>query len=165
MKILVLSDSHAALSFMRLCVEKVKPQMMIHLGDYYDDASALAEEFPDIPMYQVPGNCDKYRCPPYVQEILSLRLGGVDLYMTHGHKHRVKQDISLLIRDAKASRADAVLYGHTHVANCYQDPEGLWILNPGSCGYFGGSAGLIEINNGKIVSCRIIRQENLFDEP
>lgn len=161
MKILVLSDSHAALSFMRLCVEKVKPQMIIHLGDYYDDGQALGEEYPEIPLIQVPGNCDRYRCPPYVSEILIQRVDGVNLYMTHGHKHRVKQDTGKLLRDAKACQADGVLYGHTHVANCYQDPEGLWILNPGSCGYFGGSAGLIETKNGKIVSCRILRQENL----
>jgi hypothetical protein len=31
------------------------------------------------------------------------------------------------------------------------------VLNPGSCGYGGGSAGLIEIQNGKIVDCRILR--------
>ena len=30
-----------------------------------------------------------------------------------------------------------------------------------SCGYYGGSAGLIETENGKIVNCRLIRQENL----
>lgn len=161
MKILVLSDSHAALSFMRACIDAVKPQMMIHLGDYYDDAQAMTEEYPHIPLIQVPGNCDRYRCPPHASEILVQKVGGVNLYMTHGHKHKVKLDTGRLIRDAKACRADAVLYGHTHVANCYQDPEGLWILNPGSCGYFGGSAGLIETNNGKIVSCRILRQENL----
>lgn len=161
MKILVLSDSHSALSFMRLCIEKVKPDCMVHLGDYFDDGQAMAEEYPHIPLYQVPGNCDKYRCPPFVQEMLIQKVGGVKLYMTHGHRHRVKQDTGRLILDAKSCGVDAVLYGHTHVANCYQDPDGLWILNPGSCGYFGGSAGLIETNNGKITSCRILRQEDL----
>ena len=161
MKILILSDSHAALSFMRLCIEKIQPQTIIHLGDHYDDGEAMAEEFPHIPLLQVPGNCDKYRCPPFVPEILIQRVGGVNLYMTHGHKHKVKMDTGRLIRDAKASRVDAVLYGHTHVPNCYQDPEGLWILNPGSCGYYGGTAGLMEVENGRIVACRILRQEDL----
>lgn len=161
MKILVLSDSHSALSFMRLCIESVQPDVMIHLGDYYDDAQALMEEYPDIPLLQVPGNCDRYRCPSHVSEILIQRVGSVNLYMTHGHKHRVKQDTGRLLRDAKLCRADAVLYGHTHVANCYQDPEGMWILNPGSCGYYGGSAGLIETEYGKILTCRILRQEDL----
>ena len=66
MKILVLSDSHSSLSYMRRCIEAVKPDIMIHLGDYYDDAEAIAEEYAHIPMVQVPGNCDRYRCPPFV---------------------------------------------------------------------------------------------------
>ena len=38
------------------------------------------------------------------------------------------------------------------------------VLNPGSCGYFGGSAGLIEVSGGMIVCCRILRQSDLEDE-
>lgn len=163
MKILVLSDSHSGLSFMRCCIEAVKPDAMIHLGDYFDDALAIGEEYPGIPLYKLPGNCDRYRCPPGQPEILIERVCGVDLYMTHGHKHRVKQYLGALLHDARASRVDAVLYGHTHVADCRQE-DGLWILNPGSCGYYGGTAGLIETNNNKIVSCRILRQENLEGE-
>jgi predicted phosphodiesterase len=86
---------------------------------------------------------------------------GVELYMTHGHKHRVKQDTGHLLADARASRVAAVLYGHTHVPNCYQESDGLWVLNPGSCGYFGGSAGIIEVAERRIVSCRIIKQDDL----
>ena len=37
----------------------------------------------------------------------------------------------------------------------------MWILNPGTAGYGGGSAGLIETENNTIVSCRIITPENL----
>ena len=161
MKILVLSDSHSALSFMRRCIESVKPDAVIHLGDYFDDGQAMAEEYGDILFLQVPGNCDRYRCAPYVQEILIRPVGGVDLYMTHGHRHGVKQDTGRLLRDARASGVQAVLYGHTHVMNCYQEPDGLWVLNPGSCGYFGGSAGLILAENGKIRECRILRQDDL----
>lgn len=161
MKILVLSDSHAALSFMRLCIEKLRPDQMIHLGDYYDDGASMAEEFPQIPMYQVPGNCDKYRCPTFVQPVQVQCIGGVRLLMTHGHQHYVKQDTGRLLEDARAAGVDAVLYGHTHVANCYQEPDGLWVLNPGSCGYYGGSVGLIQVEAGKIVACRILHQDDL----
>ena len=163
MKILVLSDSHSALSFMRQCIEKLKPDCVIHLGDHYDDGQAMAEEYPQLLMYQVPGNCDKYRCPPFVQEMLVQRIGGVEFYMTHGHRHRVKLSTALLLQDARASKAAAVLYGHTHVPNCYQEPDGLWVLNPGSCGYYGGSAGLIETKDGKITGGRLLRQEDLED--
>lgn len=161
MKILVLSDSHSALSFMRGCIEASKPDSIIHLGDYYDDAEAIAEEYKSIPMYRVPGNCDRYRCPPGQPEILIQPVFGAELYMTHGHRHNVKISLGLLLRDARAAKADAVLYGHTHVADCRREEDGLWVLNPGSCGYFGGSAGLMEITDGKIKNCRILRQEDL----
>ena len=38
------------------------------------------------------------------------------------------------------------------------------LLNPGSCGYYGGTAGLIEVQNGKIVDCRLLWQKNLEEE-
>lgn len=161
MKILVLSDSHSAMSFMRMAVDRVKPDAIIHLGDYYDDGQALREEYFYIPFYQVPGNCDRYRVPPHVSEILVMPVGGVRLYMTHGHKHRVKLLLSQLLRDAREAEVSAVLYGHTHVADCHQEADGLWVLNPGSCGYYGGSVGLIEIKDEKISSCRILQQEDL----
>ena len=161
MKILVLSDSHSAMRFMRQCVEKINPQAIVHLGDHYDDGETLKELYPMIPLHQVPGNCDRYRCPPFVQEVLSEKIDGVYFYLTHGHRHMVKQRMDMLLRDARACKVAAVLYGHTHIADCHQEDDGLWVLNPGSCGYYGGSAGLIETENGKIVNCRLIRQENL----
>lgn len=161
MKILVLSDSHSGLRFMYDCMAAVKPDAVIHLGDYYDDGETLKEDYPGVPFYQVPGNCDRYRCPPNVPEILCQRVLGVELYMTHGHRHNVKSYLGALLRDARACRAQAALYGHTHVADCRQEEDGLWILNPGSCGYGGGSAGLMEVENGNIKACRILRQADL----
>lgn len=161
MKILVLSDSHSALRFMYACMEAVKPDAVIHLGDHYDDGLALKEDYPGVRFYQVPGNCDRYRCDPRLPEILIERVLGVNLYMTHGHKHNVKLYLAALLRDARACRVQAVLYGHTHVADCHQEEDGLWVLNPGSCGYSGGSAGLMEVELGTIKTCRILRQADL----
>ena len=165
MKILVLSDSHSSLQFMFSCLEQIVPDVVIHLGDYFDDGAALREAFPGIRLYQVPGNCDRYRCPPGQPEILVERILGVNLYMTHGHCHNVKLTLTRLLQDARSCRADAVLYGHTHQPDCRQEPDGMWILNPGSCGYGGRTAGLIEVESGKIVSCRILRQEDLEERP
>ena len=162
MKILVLSDSHSTLSFMRRCIDSVKPDVMIHLGDHFDDGFAMKEEYPQIPLYQVPGNCDRYRCPPDQPEILILPVGGVLLYMTHGHRHKVKAYLGALLRDARASNAAAVLYGHTHVPDCHQEEDGLWVMNPGSCGYFGGSAGVLETKDGRISSCRLLTDAELM---
>ena len=162
MKILVLSDSHSTLSFMRRCIDSVKPDVMIHLGDHFDDGAAMGEEYPGIALYQVPGNCDRYRCDPRQPEILILRIAGVTIYMTHGHRHKVKVYLGALLKDARASKADAVLYGHTHAADCHREEDGLWVLNPGSCGYFGGSAGLMEVEDGRIVSCRLLTDSDLM---
>lgn len=161
MKILVLSDSHAALSFMRRCIDAVQPDAVIHLGDHYDDGTAMTEEYPQIRFYQVPGNCDAHRCFIPDPETRLETLGGVRILMTHGHRHHVKQTLIRLLADARASRADAVLFGHTHSAYCQLEEDGLWVLNPGSCGYFGGSAGLLEVNAGQILQCRILREEDL----
>lgn len=165
MKILVLSDSHSSLRFMFSCVEQIAPDVVVHLGDYFDDGVALREEFPGIRLLQVPGNCDRYRCSPSQAEILVECISGVNLYLTHGHRHNVKLTLTRLLQDARSCQADAVLYGHTHQPDCRQEPDGMWILNPGSCGYGGRTAGLIEVESGKIVSCRILRQEDLEERP
>jgi len=161
MKILVLSDSHSALRFMRQCVDVLKPDGVIHLGDHYDDAETLEEEYPGLRHYRVPGNCDRYRCPPFAREVICEKIGGAYLFYTHGHNHRVKIGIGALVSDARKCKAQAALYGHTHVADCHQEDDGLWVLNPGSCGYGGGSAGVIETDGNKITACYLVKQADL----
>lgn len=161
MKILVLSDSHSSMRFMRRAVMAVAPDAVVHLGDHYDDGEALCEEFPHIRMYQVPGNCDAHRGFIRDPEIRVEKVCGVRLYFTHGHRHQVKMGQYALLRDARAANVQAVLYGHTHEAYCAQEPDGLWVLNPGTSGYYGGSAGLMEVEGGKILSCRILRGEDI----
>ena len=161
MTILVLSDSHSTLRFMRQCVQAVKPNALIHLGDYYDDGQNIAQEYPHIPFYRMPGNCDKFRAPKWAPVQLCCEIGGVRLFMTHGHNHSVKLTRGRLLADARAEGAKAALYGHTHCADCHQEADGLWVFNPGSCGSFGGSVGLMEVEKETIKSCRILGQEDL----
>ena len=161
MKILVLSDSHAALGFMRRCIDAVKPDAVVHLGDHYDDGTAMAEEYPQIRFYQVPGNCDAHRGFIPDPETRLENLSGVRILMTHGHRHYVKQTLIRLVADARASRAGIVLFGHTHAAYCQLEQDGLLVMNPGSCGYFGGTAGLLEVHNGELLEYRILRETDL----
>ena len=81
--------------------------------------------------------------------------------MTHGHKYGVKTSTAMMLAEARAMKAQAALYGHTHVAECYREENGMWVLNPGSSGYGGGSAGLLEVENKEIVSCRVITADDL----
>ena len=161
MKILVLSDSHSGLSFMRFAIKAVKPDAVVHLGDYFDDGETLSEEYPLLTFHQVPGNCDRYRSYQVRPEMLCYEVCGVRLFMSHCHNHRVKTGLYSLLLDARAANAQAVLYGHTHVADSHEEKDGLWVLNPGSCGSSGGSVGLIEAAEGKIIACRILRQADL----
>lgn len=161
LKILVLSDSHSGRSFMRLCIDTIKPKHVIHLGDHFDDGAVMAQEYPHIRFHQVPGNCDSYRCDPWQADVLSYPIEGVKFYMTHGHKHMVKSSTVRLLADAKASKADVVLYGHTHIAACYCDEEGLWVMNPGACGSYSGSVGVIEVEDEKISACAILTQTEI----
>lgn len=156
MKILVLSDSHSGLSFMRQAIRAVKPDQVIHLGDYFGDGQVMAEENPHMVFHQVPGNCDRYRMQTVQPETLCYPIGGVMMYMTHGHLHRVKFSTAFLLASARQSGAAIALYGHTHEADCRREPDGLWVLNPGSCSGGHGSVGLIEIQNAEIIRCRIL---------
>ena len=160
MKILVLSDSHAALSFMRYCIDRVKPDHVIHLGDHFDDGLAMAEEYKGIRFHLVPGNCDAFRCDPTQPLILNYPIGGVQFYMTHGHKHGVKSGLERLVADALAAQAQVVLFGHTHSAVCCQ-VQGMWVVNPGTCGTYGGSAALLKVADGKVNVCQILKYEDM----
>ena len=160
MKILVLSDSHSALRFMRDCITSVKPDHVIHLGDHFDDGLAMAEEYKTIRFHHVPGNCDAFRCDPSQPQILNYPIGSVRFYMTHGHKHGVKSGLERLVADGLAAQAQVVLFGHTHSPICCQ-VQNMWVINPGTCGTYGGSAALIEIEDGSVTDCRILRWEDL----
>ncbi len=146
---------------MRSCIKYAKPDAVVHLGDYYDDGQALAEEYPHIPFHCVAGNCDKYRAPVSAREMLCYPIGGVMVYMTHGHNQHVKSGTGGLTADARRYGAKLALYGHTHRMDCHQQEDGLWVMNPGACGSFGGGAGLIRIEDETIKSCCFITAADL----
>ena len=159
MKILVLSDSHSSMRFMYRCVDRLKPNMVVHLGDYYDDGETLAQVYPNLTVHQVAGNCDRYRAPVGAREMLCYKLGGVMTYMTHGHLFHVKLGIGALTAEARRYGAQAVLYGHTHIPDCHQETDGLWVLNPGSAG--SGTAGILETDGQAITACYLLTETDL----
>lgn len=130
MKILVLSDSHGRISPMKQAVELVHPDLIVHLGDCWKDAESLHARFPDIPMEQVPGNCD-YRPLDSAEKLLCL--SGKRVLLCHGHTYGVKQSLISAGYAADEKALDLFLFGHTHKP--FVDQRGSCLfLNPGSIG-------------------------------
>ena len=145
---------------MRACISYAKPDAIVHLGDHYDDAQVLMEEYPHIPVHAVAGNCDRYRAPVSAREMLCYPLGGVMTFMAHGHNYHVKSGTGAFTAAARRMGAKLALYGHTHRMDFHME-EGLYVMNPGACGSFGGSAGLIKVENGQIKACMFITAADL----
>ena len=90
MTILVLSDSHGCISNMIQAVEQTNPDMILHLGDCWNDVPKLRERYPHIPLHQVPGNCD-FRPDEQTERILTLQ--GFRILLCHGHTYGVKHSM------------------------------------------------------------------------
>lgn len=161
MTVLVVSDSHSALSYMRQWARLLRPQTIIHLGDYYADGEALGRDWPHCALIQVPGNCDRHWMTQSEPEIRVVELEGARVYLTHGHRHGVKSSPYGLLADAQAAGADVALFGHTHEAVLWQTEAGMWVMNPGSCGSYSGSVGLLELENGQVTQCRVLHAEDM----
>lgn len=130
MKILVLSDSHRYLGNMYEAVEKEKPDLVVHLGDHDEDAEELHYAFSSVPIVCVCGNCDH---GSRSTSGIVRTIGGVPVFMTHGHLFGVKSGVGGLLAEAKRLGARIALFGHTHRAFA-EEKDGVLLLNPGSCG-------------------------------
>ena len=130
MKILVCSDSHGNLDNLVRAVEREAPDRIYHLGDGWRDAQRLHAQFPDIPLEQVPGNCDWSVQSP-AELLLTVR--GKRILLCHGHTYGVKQSLLTAGYAAEEQDLDLFLFGHTHKP--LVDRRGkTWFFNPGSIG-------------------------------
>ena len=151
MRALILSDIHGETTTLRWLLEEVWKQegpidAYICLGDGvrdFDNAETFIRTRDEhATMYAVRGNCDFTASHP---DRLVIHFGGLKIYLTHGHIHRVKSGLDYLISAARAEGADIALYGHTHRANVeYTTP---WLLNPGAAK--DDRCALLEVVNGK----------------
>ena len=128
--VLVVSDSHGDVENMCRAVELVRPALLLHLGDGWRDAEALARRFPGLRMEKVPGNCD-FRADERAERVAEI--DGKRVMYCHGHTLGVKTDLGMLLRAALERGADAVLFGHTHKP-LVDIRQGVVLLNPGSIG-------------------------------
>lgn len=148
LKILVLSDSHRAIGAMYDAAMLEDPDAIMHLGDHVSDAEELSYALDLIDFYMVRGNCDFGAQAP---ETILTELGGVRLFLTHGHLFGVKSGMSRLKLEADRVGANIALFGHTHRPLLEED-SGVWYMNPGAAR--SGRYGVIEITDGTF-TCEI----------
>lgn len=124
--IAVLSDTHRRAD-MALFARRVPADLYLHLGDNASDAENLQRSTAaPAPVKWVRGNGDFFG-----PSSLLLQLGGVSLFITHGHRYGVKEDTLALEEEAVSHEAGVCLYGHTHEA-CLRFHRGIWFCNPGT---------------------------------
>lgn len=157
MKLLILSDSHGNLNHMVRAVETLRPSHVIHLGDHARDLEDLKRQFPMTAMVGVRGNCDYGDATP---EQRLVDFDGVRILMCHGHRHGVKTGLLRYEMAARENQVDVALFGHTHHPYC-EAYNGLWLVNPGSCGSCAiPTCAVIEIAAGT-ASCRLVRLDEM----
>lgn len=151
-RILVFSDTHSNINLCIDAINRIPADMIIHAGDYVRDAEDLQSIFPDKDIRYVQGNGDYFTKAP---RKLIVELDGARILVVHGHEQRVKYEpaYNSLISLAADEECNVAVFGHTHIT--FEDEiNGIKLLNPGSAKY-GGSYGIIEIEDGIINTCII----------
>lgn len=149
MRILVVSDSHGRRDRLaRAAAEQPGAAALLHLGDGAGDTQELNLSA-RCRLVQVAGNNDYASLLPYDE---LLRFDSTCIYMTHGHRYRVKSSPEEAIAKARQAGAHILLYGHTHQAG-YWYRDGLHIMNPGTVGGIGAppAYGIIDLTPAGIV--------------
>ena len=167
MKLVIASDIHGSAFFAQELIEafeREKADELLLLGDilYHGPRNDFPDDYSPKKVFAmlnaikekilcVRGNCDSFSDSAL---IYSHTIEGVKIFATHGHKYNVKNGLLSFQYAAMEAGAQGALFGHTHVPYCMEQ-NGLWLMNPGACGGYRASYGLIEIKNDS-VSCRIV---------
>ncbi len=151
MRIAVISDSHGRGGIVdRIICRESRADAIIFLGDVTSDIEDFTYEYTDKKFFIVSGNCDRFPSYPY-SSVASI--GGVNIFITHGHTLGVKGGTGALVAAARQADCQIALYGHTHIPNIkYED--GIYIVNPGSCSRSrdgGNSYAVIDIRDNGIL--------------
>ena len=157
MKCLVFSDSHGQSYLMSQIIRMHSDaEAIFFLGDGLREADLLRSEFSDKIWIAVRGNCDmfSYFGNSPAEKTETLWLSGHKITATHGDLYGAKYGLGGLIKLARDTESDIVLFGHTHQPlekYISTDEGGYYLFNPGSIG--AGSYGVIQIiENGILLS-------------
>ena len=132
----------------------------LHAGDGAREFALLRGKYPGIAFVGVCGNCDfmlgSTEKPPLQ---CTLDLGGVRLFLTHGHRFFVKSSTYSLTEYAAGNDIDIAVFGHTHEPLDVFLPDvggrGVRLFNPGTVsgnGTYRKTYGIIDIRNNGILT-------------
>lgn len=131
MKVLVLSDSHGAVHFLRRILDtETECETVFFLGDGLSDIEKVKPHYPGKKFICVKGNNDFY----YQENREAYKyIDGVTIMACHGDAFRVRSTLRELINKTASVRGNLALYGHTHQRNLYSDAAtGIFAVNPGA---------------------------------
>jgi len=132
--ILVISDTHGNTNPIRQLLANYQGivSAVVHLGDYTRDMSCFAISDKDKDMYHIViGNNDPL-IDIYDERVITV--GGIRMFITHGHRYNVKSSPDKLIYRAQELNVHACLFGHTHKPVLFTE-KNIVFLNPGSPTY------------------------------
>lgn len=131
MRVLIISDTHRYLGNFYEALERVGAvDQILHLGDVEGDEEEIRMAA-NCPVAFVAGNNDYFSSCGSERE---LTLGGVRIFMTHGHHYGASMGSARLFSEGHSRKVDVVLYGHTHRPSIeYRKP--IYLVNPGSLSY------------------------------
>jgi putative phosphoesterase len=123
MTIGVISDTHTNVGLMdsaaSLMTDRFGVTKIYHLGDNYEDSSALLER--GIETVRVPGIYDREYSDSAIAKRVMDSVSGLNLILAHAEK---------TLPANERGAADIVLVGHTHLYEI-RDIEGAVLFNPG----------------------------------
>ena len=130
MRILVISDSHRnGRVIEKILYAQPTAEHVFFLGDLAGDIEDFQYIFSEKQFHILSGNCDYFSNFPSSS---IEKVGGKNIFYTHGHTLGVKSSTTHLKETAKAQGCEIALFGHTHIPlTLYED--GVWLVNPGSC--------------------------------
>ncbi len=143
MKLLVVSDSHGSVKRLQSAIDAETPfDCLIHCGDGVRDLIYTVVP-PGVRVLKVSGNIDLSVVFDMDRRLVET-IDGYRFLITHGDMQGAHHDFLGLMREGRAERCDAVLFGHTH-RQYYHGGEPL-LFNPGAMQ--SGLYGVIMIDGG-----------------
>ena len=134
MRIAVIADTHMPRGGRRLpdaCIERIQAaDLLLHAGDFSTLEVLRELEAIGPPLVGVHGNVDSADVRRLLPEERVVEAEGARIAMVHDAGERAGRLARM--RRRFEGRADAVVFGHSHLPLHEQAPDGFQIFNPGS---------------------------------